>query len=784
MTRTRSALLTLLFLIQGTCHAKSVYANPQAPRTFYVCPTGNDENTGTLQHPFRTLTGARDHVRGINREMQSDIHVRLRGGEYPIETTLTFDERDSGFNSHWVIYEAYEDEEPVLNGGTRVNGWTSHNGNIYKASLQRSGKLRTLIINGQRAYMAKKEVNALGGWGDHIVKQGEAEWAWSNCKQRDGVMYSVDEVPLLQNPMDLEISARTTWNMNVVCAREVITEGEHRILKLQQPYGVMAQTPWWGAAFSPKGKQTLHNAMAFLDEEGEFYFNDSTDTLYVYTEKVNMDTAQVYAPRLCTLLNIEGSSRAKRIRNIKIQGLTFAHSEATLPRVGNSSGKTTVQASTYFAAVSHGNWHVDKYRAYDTMPNAIHVASAQNIILENNIIKHIGGEGIGFINDVLDSKIIGNAIYDVGGSAIQIGHPQHLYERDGDDREKYSVEREGVCKDNLIKNNLLYDLTNMYYGHSGLTAFFVDGLVMEHNHIQGTNYSGVNLGWGWGNFDSVAVPDNPTVTARNNHFNYNRIFDCMKILADGGAFYTLGSQPNSSARGNYVKADTTHFMGVWYHDEGSAWFNERDMVFDVVPGQTIVQANDDHRKNDLYLDNIYATSKNMRLGPPTVKVTNIKVHPESDWPPEALAIIEKSGLEPEYRHLLKFLPSKPKARKTLRIEGESARLIKRATITESESASGGKIVMMLDTPGDGIEFNNFPATEKIYIWYAGGNCTHTIYVNGKEILRPKYHWTGGWESISRKAIDIDIPEGATVRFAAQEGDAGINIDCVFLECSE
>jgi uncharacterized membrane protein len=61
------------------------------------------------------------------------------------------------------IYQAYQDETPVLNGATKVTGWTQHSGNIYKAPLNRSTKLRNLYVNDKRASMTKKTVTARGG---------------------------------------------------------------------------------------------------------------------------------------------------------------------------------------------------------------------------------------------------------------------------------------------------------------------------------------------------------------------------------------------------------------------------------------------------------------------------------------------------------------------------------------------------------------------------------------------------------------------------------------------
>jgi len=47
---------------------------------FYVSPTGNDANPGTLASPFATLTKAQTAVRSAIPGMTGDITVLLRSG--------------------------------------------------------------------------------------------------------------------------------------------------------------------------------------------------------------------------------------------------------------------------------------------------------------------------------------------------------------------------------------------------------------------------------------------------------------------------------------------------------------------------------------------------------------------------------------------------------------------------------------------------------------------------------------------------------------------------------
>ncbi|MFC8672603.1 hypothetical protein ACFUEN_08000 [Streptomyces griseorubiginosus] len=137
-------------------------ASAATQATYYVAPDGSDSNSGTISAPFKTLQHARDVVRTVNGNMTGDINVLLRGGTYPVGSTIDFTSTDSGTNGHHVVYSAYPGEKPVLDAGVQVSGWTQHSGNIWKATLNRDDKLRALYVNGKRAQMASKTINSAG----------------------------------------------------------------------------------------------------------------------------------------------------------------------------------------------------------------------------------------------------------------------------------------------------------------------------------------------------------------------------------------------------------------------------------------------------------------------------------------------------------------------------------------------------------------------------------------------------------------------------------------------
>jgi hypothetical protein len=223
----RSLLATAVLIASASTAAVTdqLPASGATQATYYVAPDGNDANPGTITSPVRTLQRARDVVRTVNAGMTGDLTVYLRGGIYPVSSTIEFGPGDSGTNGHRVIYSAYPNETPILEGGVQVTGWSQHSGNIWKAPLNRANKLRTLYVNDKRAYMASKTVNSAGCYGTYNITAGQAGWAWESGSQCDGAKYSLADVPAIaRNQDDVEVETATTWTTSIVGVRQVTAD--------------------------------------------------------------------------------------------------------------------------------------------------------------------------------------------------------------------------------------------------------------------------------------------------------------------------------------------------------------------------------------------------------------------------------------------------------------------------------------------------------------------------------------------------------------------------------
>jgi hypothetical protein len=634
--------LALLALLSGGI---SLWAAAPVYREIYVSPTGADSNPGTAAQPLRTLTRARDLVRTFNRKMTGDVVVYLRGGSYPIASPVEFQAADSGSNGFHVIYRAFEKEAPVISGGVPVTGWTLDHGKVYKATLNRDGKLRSLYVNGVRARMTQADFRGQGPWGEFTVK-GDEPWAETPGQTLDGVQFNAAEVPAFANPSDVELLQHRTWNFLVLGVRDTAKENGVTVLKLQQPYGAIAATMAWHCNIDPKGAFTIRNAYELMKNPGEFYFNRATHTLYYFNNGEDMSRVTVIAPLREGLLRIAGNSPTDRAKDLVFSGLTFSYDQWQLEKVGDSRGMVGVQSlGLYTRFRADGNWHKSHYDVCDLPQSTVDIRNAENIRFERNRFVHLSsGVAVSLVNDVVDTAVIGNVFDDLSGNAINVGHPQHYIIGGGPLFKGIA----GVCARDAIKNNWIRHVSLDFKQEEAISGFFTQSVEISHNDIQGVPYGGIALGWWWGNAE---IP--PSKVPRDNVIAYNRVVDTQQQLPrDGGAIYVLGQQPGGRIERNYVRSATR----TLYADDGSAYWTIAQNVVDPRDTRDIPTRKDGlwlflwvDRIHDLKIDNNYTsieatTNKGVNCQP-----TN--THIEKQFSPEAQAIIDAAGLEPAYKDI-------------------------------------------------------------------------------------------------------------------------------------
>lgn len=617
----------------------------------------------------------------IGNKAKKGDRIFLHGGTYRLSETLVLEKKHSG-----VTWCAFPGEIPVISGGEVVTGWEPYKEGIWKVRLNRKEKLRQLYVNGQPARMAEcnRIMKGQGGYGEFVIA-GDEYWALNPGKKADGVRLLKNEFTPVKNLEDLEIQSQSTWVTNRLCVRGIKEIDVFYVLLFEQPFASFLQNQGWGTGFQLSGNLKLFNALEYLDEPGEFYFDRKEQTLYYMPRKnENLTFAEVEVPRLETLVSITGSNLKEHVSDIKFEGIVFQSTSFQMLEVAGSHGIGGTQAAANSVKYGDSNWHNQMYQMCDIPTAAIEMNSADHISFEKNIFRQLGSIGINLENDVCDAVINGNIFQYIGASAINIGHPQHVYigKQNGDNEgygpynidnanDKWDETVEGLCKQVDITNNIMRHTAFEHASHVVVSALFGHHLNISHNDIRYSPYTGISLGWAWEEFDGTneRSKGKPTLSLRSNTIHHNRIGNVLQTLHDGGGIYLLAAQEpvaiNSIKQtwtkvyGNYLYDFGGNTRAGMHPDNGSRFVHFYENVFDNIPW-SLIKVSSYARKGDYRIERNYANTElywselDLPFSPNTIIRDNIQVK-DAQWPERARQIIDNSGLEPEYLYLFNLI---------------------------------------------------------------------------------------------------------------------------------
>ncbi|GAA5189988.1 hypothetical protein GCM10023322_44030 [Rugosimonospora acidiphila] len=291
----------------------------------YVSPSGNDHNSGTKAKPFKTVQHARDTVsqRGLNKagKMRCDVVVNLRAGDYPVDQTITFNEKDSGNNGHQVIYRSYDGPGKArLLGAKPITGWQQYQGDIYRTQVDPSHPFYTLFEDGQRATTARYPNRAEDDkWAPYLTTALNTD-------------YLNSQTWLTYNPGDWN----PDWDMHD--AQVVIWSGGHwswftdtdPVLDVSWNKGLATlkyPTRYSIETEDPGSRYFLQNSLSFLDSPGEYYLDSQTGWLYYWPRTGNINDTTIMAPTVSTILSIAGSSESQRVHDLTFDGIALQYSD-------------------------------------------------------------------------------------------------------------------------------------------------------------------------------------------------------------------------------------------------------------------------------------------------------------------------------------------------------------------------------------------------------------------------------------------------------------------------
>jgi hypothetical protein len=320
--------------------------------------------------------------------------------------------------------------------------------------------------------------------------------------------------------------------------------------------------------------------LELLDEPGEWYADASSDTIdYMPREGEDMNSATAIIAGDEAVLRVRGGKEG-RAHHIRFEGITFADAAAN---EANDGGHADVQANFTITAdnvYERDGYLVNLHNEYRKPGAVIAIDAANDIVFDTCTFTRIGGAAINIeaaqgAGDIAahDITIRNCEFFDIGGSAIQIGGVGRYAH--------HPVNDEQVVRNTRVENCAIRNIGVEFEDSVGVFAGYTQGTVIEGNEIYNLPYSGVSIGWGWGEEDAggstYPIPfiyESPT-PARDNRVANNHIHHVMQKRQDGGGVYTLGNQPGTIIEGNHIH-DNPGWPGGIYLDEGSGFIEVRN----------------------------------------------------------------------------------------------------------------------------------------------------------------------------------------------------------------
>ncbi|MFX0097969.1 MAG: right-handed parallel beta-helix repeat-containing protein [Candidatus Hodarchaeota archaeon] len=469
-------------------------------KEFFVALDGLDSNEGTFESPFCSINRAKDAVRESMQTSTDDHTVFIKAGMYLLSKPLIFNYLDGGRENSKITYRAYKDDKVTLSGGIKVDNWTTHEKNIWKATCPVEDT-RQFYANAKRMSRARGEAD---------FKEEIIDW---------GHLTSNTEMQNWRNIQDIEVVYKDWWTL----PRLHIEKIEGNKIFMQEPSFMLARTK----AGRQIGVPTwIENAYELLTEPEEWYLDKVERMLYfIPPEGMNPNEMECIVPGVSSLLQVRSSSD-NPIKNLEFHGIEFAHATWLGPNQ-YGVGMPEVQANVFL--ILEGE---EKRRVMT--PGNVYVEHADNLSFIRCKFTHLGGAGLDLRHGVKNSRVEGCSFYDISGSGIQVGE---IYHPD------YKRERPGAVVDIEIKNNLITKCAQEFKGGCGIFTGYVQDVKIEYNTVCNLPYTGISLGWGWS--------CDPTV-CKQNSVSFNHIHSIIQELIDGGGIYTLSLQPGTIVEGNHI----------------------------------------------------------------------------------------------------------------------------------------------------------------------------------------------------------------------------------------
>ena len=303
----------------------------------YCSPNGDDKAAGTIDEPIRTLKEARNRVRKILAKEKVAVKVYFRGGEYKLNSTVSFGPEDSGSEDAVVEYCAYGDEKPVFSGSTEIPyeslkslGASEKSripsaaaNNVYKVDLKTLGVHNiSKFIGFAGTQQIEKPENATVPFIYNDKEQLPAQWPNGTAHYSTITSFSsdsdftVDSENRIANWVGADNAVIAGWmhygySYQRVPVKTFYPKNQRIVTEYAVPRGVTTGGLW-----------KITNLLEELDTPGEYFVDTKNLKLYFYPPYLDENAKMELSTNEATMISL------KKASNISFKGLTFKNTRS------------------------------------------------------------------------------------------------------------------------------------------------------------------------------------------------------------------------------------------------------------------------------------------------------------------------------------------------------------------------------------------------------------------------------------------------------------------------
>lgn len=460
-----------------------------AQTIFYVAPTGNDTGQGTKSKPFASINRAITEARMISGK----VEIYLMGGTYYLKQPIVFTSEDSRKENETLIIANFDNQQVTISGSEVLNlTWKPYKDGIWQANVTQDLLFDQLFVDGQLQRMARypnydSTAHYFGGTAaDAVSKERASLWK----TPEGGYVHALHS---------------SQWG------------DYHYLIKGKDENGELILEGGWQnnrQMGMHKDYRFVENIFEELDVPNEWFYDESTSTLYYYPPKdIDPKKAKFETPQIPHLFEFRGSETSP-VKNISIEGLTLTQTLRTF-----MDNKEPLLRS---------DWTI--YRG-----GAVLYDGAVNCSLRNCTLTSLGSNAVFFNNYNRNCEVTGCIISEIGASAFCfVGDPAavrspsfHFYQyipldqmdrTPGPKTNNYPAE----CK---VYDNLMFDLGKVEKQSAGVQLSMCQSITVSHNTIYDIPRAGINISEGtWG----------------GHAIEYNDVFNTVNETGDHGSFNSWG----------------------------------------------------------------------------------------------------------------------------------------------------------------------------------------------------------------------------------------------------